>query len=309
MVSKDFIKFGKENNLKHDKGIVYGVHNGYNITLSDGFGTKSIAVFSYFDENAIQKLNQLFDDKEILKKYRINNCKVNTYYIMVTLKDYKSFMNDFPMFIEWLFLRIDECNVTKDNICPVCKKPIDKKDYYLIFNNMAISVHEECYDVCKEDILNTLPVDKNKKCNYLNGFLGAVKGSIIGGFFYSFIIGSYGILGVIFATFVSFFADGYYKKSNGKVGRFKYPIIICVSIIGLFASVIISLFWFYLVEATNTHNNFHYNDIFPYIINSIINRQDGFNLYFWRCFIYSIISSLIGLALFKILKKKKVKLH
>ena len=270
MVSKDFIKFGKENNLKHDKGIVYGVYNGYNITLSDGFGTKSIAVFSYFDENAIKKLNQLFDDKEMIKKYRINNCKVNNYYIMVTLKDYKDFMNDFPMFIEWLFLRIDECNVTKDNICPVCKKPIDKKDYY---------------------------------------FLGAVKGSIIGGFFYSFIIGAYGILGVIFATLVSFFADGYYKKSNGKVGRFKYPIIICVSIIGLFASVIISLFWFYLVEATNTHNNFHYNDIFPYIINSIINRQDGFNLYFWRCFIYSIISSLIGLALSKILKKKKVKLH
>ena len=308
MVSNAFIKFGKENNLKYDKGIVYGVYNGYNITLSDGFGTKSIAVFSYFDENAIKKFNQLFDDKEILTKYKINNCKVNKYYIMVTLKYYKDFMNDFPMFIEWLFLRLDECNVTKDNICPVCKKPINKKDYYLIFNNMAISVHEECYDICKEDILNTLPVDKNKKCNYLNGFLGAVKGSIIGGFFYSFSI-VYGIFGVVLATLVSFFTDGYYKKSNGKAGRFKYPIIICVSIFGLFISVIIAWFWIYLMEATNTHNNFHYNDILPSIINTINNKQNDYYLYFWRLFIYSIISSLIGLALSKILQKKKVKLH
>ena len=51
------MKFGKENNLKQDKGIVYGVYNGYNITLSDGFGTKSIVVFSYFDENAIKALS------------------------------------------------------------------------------------------------------------------------------------------------------------------------------------------------------------------------------------------------------------
>lgn len=308
MVSSAFIKFGKENNLKHNRGVVYGVYKGYNITLSDGLGTKSIVVFTYLDEDAIKKFNEQFGDKEIIKKYKINNYELNKYYIMVTLKDYLKFMNDFPLFIDWLFLRLEEYNATKDNICPVCKKPIDKKVYYLIFNNVAASVHDECFDICQEEVLNTIIVDTNKECSYLNGFLGALKGSIIGAFFYSFSV-VYGIFGVWLATLVSFFADGHYKKSNGKTGKFKYPIIICALIIGLFISVTIGLFWIYLLEATNTHNDFHYNDIFPAIFNTIINREVNIHLYFWKYFTYSVISSLIGLSLSKILQKKKVKLN
>lgn len=297
MVASFFKKFGKENNLKNDKGVVYGVLNDYYVTFKDhGMYYEMMSVATHLTDDALSKLKELSKDIELRKKYRFSDIMGDNNHIdVVLLITSFGYEKVFPSFIKWFFDKLNELGATKANICPFCDTEVDETNPCMLISGVAYHLHNFCFQMN----YNTI---ENYSSSYLKGFIGSTIGALIGAVIHAVSL-NFGFISTGTGALIGLLSFIFYNIFNGKKGRLKYVLITVSVVIGIFAGVlgatIIELI--IMIMKDGGRMGYKLSDI-PMFMSYLFTQRD-YIINFYYQLAMSFLFALAGYALFLISNK------
>jgi len=240
----------KEIGFKAVDDIVYGVHDGYLVSITDGNGITSMfvdLVLPSIDCEDSEKIKKIISINS--KQYSILRAEVNETGALIVFASTVSSFNKLKDFFYTFLQQLRSAKIGGASICSNCGKPISSLKIISIYEHM-----HTCDPDCASHLVSKhIASRKRKRPNFLPGLLGALLGALVG--VVPLIVLSRLDMFVLWCgIFIGLFAKGGYELFGGRncIGK-----IICLPIIS-FIAIIPSLFYSYCYSLNEIWLGKHY---------------------------------------------------
>ncbi len=237
MISTGLAKFAKEQGLKVDAGVAYGLLGGYAATMQDGANIKQITFTTCFRElSQMDSLREAVDQQNFSKEYRVQELTVFSNGVNIVFSDTVGTMKRIKAFVERFLPMLEEYGAQKGNICPECGAQIhDGGQWVLRDGTVAFHVHSACARKMQEEAAseNQQRLEEDKG-SYLTGAIGAFLGAILGAVVWAVVL-MLGYVAGLVGLLIGFLANKGYNLLHGKQGKIKIAILILAILVGVVA--------------------------------------------------------------------------
>lgn len=236
MVGSALKKIAKENGMTVDKGVAYGVYNGYAVTMDEGAGWKRFSFATCFTNPAdADTLTAQLNEKDLKKEYRISDISINPRCITVLFHDDPGTMKKITAFMEWFLPMLKATSATGAEICNECGQALTGSDSWILVDGVAHHMHS----YCAEKVAAQLAGEDQQRLqedtgSYLGGLVGALVGALIGAVVWALIL-MLGYVAAVGGLLIGFLALKGYDLLKGKQGRGKVAILIVAVVFGVIA--------------------------------------------------------------------------
>lgn len=251
----------KEYNLQKKLMFIYGDLKGYPVIIKEGIenyiSTLYLTITTKLSEAQVEEFKKILDDfdneekgkklfyKEMKPVKLYNTYKIENYIVLKDSIQFKFMTNPagkfkqiFFEFVDWFFKILDENNIMKSDLCPICGQEIDKDKNWFLVDYKLYHAHEKCINVLNEnnDIENET-AERENTGTYFNGIIGAILGSVVGSLPYIW-LGYYGYYPFFVTPFICFLSKTLYDKFNGRRSiNKKYILLVIVLLTVLIAEM------------------------------------------------------------------------
>ena len=235
MVGYGLRKFAKENGMREDCGVAYGVLRGYGVTLSEGSGYKQMLICTRLPDPAgKQKLTQALESCDLNQQYRVTNFGMASNGINVVFHDNPGTMKKMLAFMDWLFPLLEEAGATKADIFQECGSPILEKPTWLLRGGVAaMPVHQACAErVCRSVARQNEARLEEETGSYVTGAVGALLGGALGAVVWSLVLMLNLIAGLV-GLLIGILSEKGYTLLKGKQGKGKVAILVAAIVISV----------------------------------------------------------------------------
>lgn len=234
MIGSYFKKLAKQNNMKIKSGVAYGEFRGYAVTFRDGNNRKFIDVATRFpssDEkfDFMAELGRI----DLMKQYSVLDIHYYDTHIEVVFYDTLGTWKKLLSFIDCFFPLLRRYNASGIYTCPECGELISYGGKWMLIDNVAYYLHDDCTMQAQISILHeNEPDEKPAEGSFLKGALGALAGAIIGAVPIA-LLRYFGYPGYVIGILTGFLAYKGYTLAGGKMARGKGLIVILCALIGV----------------------------------------------------------------------------
>ncbi len=238
MISKGIKQYAEEKGLKiADKGMygsVYGVIDGFMVTIKEGEGIKLVSFSCAVTDEASVKIDNKFATKEFNKEYKIREYEIARESVTLAFTDTVGTMKRIISAMEILPSFLRECGVLGDGFCTACGnniEPLQETNVALI-NGIAHRIHSGC----AQNLDMRAEIEKNdyemEQKHIGKGILGALLGATLGGIVWG-VVYYIGYFASAIGVLIAFLAKKGYELLGGKTCKAKVFIILIASIFGV----------------------------------------------------------------------------
>lgn len=234
MIGSGLKKFAKENGMKADSVMAYGVLRGYAASMWEGAGYKTINIITEFsDAEKRQALTVALDNDTKRTEFRIGGVTIGASQIRVSFVDDPGTMGRIRSFADWFFPLLDELGATKANICCECGQPIVDEGVWLRMNGPAYYVHKTCINTIQERV-SSVNTNRQEEAtgSYGIGAIGAALGAVLGAIAWAVVLAA-GYIASVVGLLIGFLSTKGYNLLKGKQGKAKIAILIVAVIFGV----------------------------------------------------------------------------
>ena len=233
MVGNGLKKMAKEAGLNIDKGVAYGEYMGYSVTMWEGNGYKGLGVSARCtDESRLSAFLQQFDNKEMRKKYRIDQVHAWVEGMQIIFNDAPGTMKRYREFTEWLLPQLSLYGFLNSAYCPMCGLLLDGASSWRL-DKLAVHGHDRCFASREQEEKAEVERIKNEDTgSYASGFLGAVLGALLGAIPWAIAL-FMGYIASVLGFLISLLSAKGYDLLHGKMGKGKLFIVTLVSAVGV----------------------------------------------------------------------------
>lgn len=224
MIGFGLKKYAKENGMKTDAVMAYGVLHGYAVSMWEGADYKSIAVTTkVLDPDKRHALTVALNDVAKRKEFRIIGVNMDISNIHVAFADRPGTIGRIRSFVDWFFPLLDEVEATKADICGECGQPIMDEGVWIRLKGPAFYVHKTCVNSIQEQVssINT-SCQEEAIGSYGTGAIGAVLGAVLGAVAWAIVL-AMGYIASIVGLLIGFLSTKGYDLLKGKQGKAKLP--------------------------------------------------------------------------------------
>lgn len=246
MASSGLKKFAEEKGLKEQKKFVYGVQNGYMITVSEEGNFKRISVGTAFAENDARKDEITEFIRSTLKKeIYLASLAITPSYVDMKLSNRFGIFDKMAAFLDALTAKLKELGVPGADTCWYCSNSFSAGAAdALVIDGAVVNMHSGCIESYNRKLDEVSNEFKSEKKNYGKGAIGAVIGGIIGSIPWV-IVYLLGYMVWILGLITGFAAKKGYELMGGRPGKYKVwivvPIIIICVLLATYAGMMIGI--------------------------------------------------------------------
>jgi len=265
MIGSGLKKFAKENGMKVASGVAYGSLRGYAATLSEGSGFKQIVFATKFaDPENVQQLQDLINQTNITREYRVQNLTFASNGIQVIFADGIGTMKKISAFVDWFIPLLGQYSASAADICPECGGQVVAGSWKLV-DGIACYMHESCAQKVRENVTIKNEIRKQEATgSYGMGLVGALGGSLIGSIVWAIVL-NLGYVASLVGLVIGWLAEKGYNLLKGKQGKGKIAILIVAIIIGVLVGTIAADAFTLMDMINNKEINLEYGEILPMI--------------------------------------------
>ena len=270
MTGSYFKKLAKQNNMTVRHGVAYGEFRGFSVTFRDGNNTKFIDVATRFpslDEKFafLEELGRI----DLTEQYRVSDIHCYDTHIEVVFYDTLGTWKKLLDFIDYFFPLLRRYNASGIYTCPECGELISYGDRWVLIDNVAYHLHDDCTMQAQISILHENEKEADETAaegSFLTGALGALAGAIIGAIPIA-ALRYFGYPGYLIGILTGFLTYKGYKLAGGKMARGKGIIVILCALIGVISGTFASDAAYMLIAIKNGQLiPLSTKDIFPGIL-------------------------------------------
>ena len=241
-------KMASELGLKVNKGFAYGKYQGYDISLSEGAGTKYLGITAAFPPGfSADDLLALLNLEELNEQYRVLDIMVGTGLIKVVFFDNPGTMKKYRAFFKWFIPFLKKQGISGGK-CSVCGMEMGGNGIWVDDgDDTAMHIHSGCMSKVQNMRLKSLTdaevmrleqsfvsadIEEEEDGSYGKGFAGAVLGAALGAILWAILLGD-GTVACIAGFLMAKLSYRFYGKFHGKSGAGMYLIVFLSCCLGI----------------------------------------------------------------------------
>ncbi len=238
MIAKGLKQYAEEKGFKLLNtgmyGSVYGVLDGFMVTIAEGNNVKIASFSCAVTDDAAGKIQMKLSDKAFRKEYKIFQFEVQRESVSIAFTDTVGTMKRISAAMEILPSILRECGVIGDGFCTACGNNIEpmQESNVVLINGIAHRVHS----ACAQNLDMRAEIEKNdyetEQKNIGKGVLGALLGAALGGIVWG-VVYYIGYFASIIGVLIAFLAKKGYELLGGKMCKAKVFIILFAAIFGV----------------------------------------------------------------------------
>lgn len=219
--------FYKQNDFKFKNGIAYGFYKERLFAIhTESAKIRITTIVSRLqNDNILQQL-----DNDFCRAIQANPAYINSEYGSFSLMCYLDLTKaNEPLIVDAINVIVeilDEYNVPKRDVCPICGQQLTPSDPFYYFDEELFQIHETCSRPLIQSIDSAMTLrygDRNKQ-HYFTGILGVLLAGLIFVFLYLLLEATH-YFACIASLIGVFLAHFFYKKFNGKMVKNRLFII------------------------------------------------------------------------------------
>lgn len=297
MIGFGLKKLAKEHEMMISSGVAYGNMNGFQVTLSEGMGTKTICFSTTFpDEEKRTELQKKLRLINLSRDYRIRELTFEPRQIRIVFRDDPGTMTMIRAFLRKLMELLREYGATGAGICPVCGGAVSGGKWVLL-DDCASYVHASCANTLFRNAEITKDNQKADRSSLIAfGVLGALVGALVGGAVWGIML-SLGVVASAVGILIGFLAEFGYRKLGGEKGWIKIVVVLSATVLGAFVGTVGRYAWIFaqLIMSGQT-GNYSFGDI-PYMMITVLSQSQEAMGLFLRESIGGTVLGEIGVAI------------
>lgn len=245
MASSGLKKLAEEKGFKEQKKFVYGVQNGYMITISEVDNSKRISVGTAFAENDARKDEIAGFIKGFSKDITVTSLVIMPSYVDIKVFNRFGIFDKIAAFLDALTAKLKELGVPGADTCWYCGNSFSGgASDTLVIDGAVVNMHSGCIESYNRKLEEMSDEFKNEKKNYGKGAIGALIGGLIGSIPWV-IVYLLGYMVWILGLITGFAAKKGYELMGGRPGKLKVwiilPIIVICVLLATYAGMMISI--------------------------------------------------------------------
>ncbi|MBR5529664.1 MAG: hypothetical protein IKU57_04230 [Oscillospiraceae bacterium] len=232
MIGVGLKKLAKQNGMREDAGVAYGLLKGYATVLSEGMGYKQITISTTFPEGQKEKLMELTQGVDMQKVYRVQQLVFHPEGILVQFHDTVGTMKKLEAFIEWFYSLLPQVGATGGDICRECGSSVMAGQWYLM-GDFAHYLHDTCGQTLLQEMEQAQQEAREQdEGSYVQGAIGAALGALLGAVVWGIVL-YLGYVASILGLLIGWLANKGYDLLRGRKGKGKVVILILAVLLGV----------------------------------------------------------------------------
>ena len=232
MVGSGLKKWALSMNMRVEKGIAFGVVQGYLVSMWEGAGTKSIFINGYMGQESYRQALESFLSP-MAGQYRIKTYRIEPSGLYLEFGDTVGTMKKIESIFTLVLSKMTELQIPDAGFCSVCGEAIVGSAVAIRLGNKVLKMNQNCYDAIRAELTQQAQDQEAKPLNIGRGTLGAILGALVGSipwmvaFYFGWFVGWFGFV-------IALCARKGYEILGGRTSKAKVVIVIVCSFIGLF---------------------------------------------------------------------------
>ncbi len=238
MISKFLKQYSEEMGMKvADKGMygsVYGVVDGFMVTIKEGEGRKIVSYSCAVTDEIATIIAKKLESKEFKKQYSVVQYELARESVTVVFADALGATKKIRAALDTFPALLREWGVLGDGFCTACGNNIDpmQETNVVLINGIAHRIHSSC----AQNLDMRAEIEKNdyemEQKNIGKGILGALLGAALGGIVWG-VVYYIGYFAAIVGVLIAFLAKKGYELLGGKVCKAKTVVILLATVFGV----------------------------------------------------------------------------